>query len=88
MATITKLEKDIDKIKARNKKVELDKAWETSRTRKMIIAILTYIVIVTFFYFADLPKPWLNSIVPALAFILSTSSLPMFKKLWLRFNRT
>ena len=28
------LEKEIEQIKLRNKKVELDKAWETSWTRK------------------------------------------------------
>ena len=36
------LENEIVKIKERNKKVELDKAWETSWTRKMCIGILTY----------------------------------------------
>ncbi|MFH1770671.1 MAG: hypothetical protein ABH828_03880 [archaeon] len=78
------IEEELEKIKQRNKKVELDKAWETSFTRKVIVFILTYIVIVIFFYFAGLPKPFINSIVPALAFVLSTVTLPFFKKLWLR----
>ena len=77
-------QKQIDEIKERNKKVEKDKAWETSWVRKIIVAILTYIVIVIFFYFAGLPKPFLNSIVPTLAFVLSTLSLPYFKKIWLK----
>jgi polyferredoxin len=75
---------EINKIKERNKRVELDKAWETSWTRKIIIVILTYLVIVVFFYFAGLPKPFANSIVPALAFVLSNLSLPVFKKIWAR----
>ena len=79
--------KEIQKIKERNQLVELDKAWETSFTRKIIIAVLTYFVIVIFFYFAGLPKPWTNSIVPALAFLLSTLSLPYFKKIWLKHER-
>ena len=79
------LKKEIDKIKERNKRVEADKAWETSAFRKIIIAILTYFVIVLFFYFAELPKPWTNSIVPALAFVLSTLTLTLFKKFWLRY---
>lgn len=29
------LEKEIEQIKARNKRVELDKAWETSWTRRI-----------------------------------------------------
>jgi hypothetical protein len=79
------LKKEIEKIKDRNKKVEADKAWETSWARKILIAVLTYAVIVVFFYFAGLPKPLVNSIVPALAFILSTMTLPVFKKFWLAY---
>lgn len=81
------LKLELEKIKERNKKVELDKSWETSYSRKIIIVILTYIVIVIFFYFAGLPHPWINSIVPALAFILSTLSLPLFKKLWIKYKK-
>jgi len=77
------LEKEINQIKERNRRVELDKAWETSWTRKIIISILTYVVIVIFFYFASLPKPFVNSIVPAVAFILSTLTFNLFKKIWL-----
>lgn len=80
------IEKEISQIKTRNKKVELDKEWETSLTRKIIIAILTYIVIVSFFVVADLPKPLINAIVPTIGFILSTASMPYFKKLWIKFK--
>ena len=79
------IKKEIEKIKQRNKRVEADKAWEISLFRKIIIAILTYIAIVIFFYFAGLPKPFTNSIVPALAFVLSTLTIPFFKKLWLNY---
>ncbi len=79
------LEQEIELIKQRNKKVEADKAWETSWTRRIIVFALTYIVIVIFFIFAELPKPFINSLVPALAFVLSTLTLPLFKKFWLRF---
>ncbi|MFC1696889.1 hypothetical protein ACFL1H_01025 [Nanoarchaeota archaeon] len=81
------LEKEIIEIKKRNKKVELDKAWETSLTRKLIIAVLTYFVIVIFFYFANLPNPFVNAIVPALAFVLSTLTMPIFKNIWMKFNK-
>lgn len=75
-------------IEERNKRVELDKAWETSVTRKIIIAILTYLVIVLFFITANLPNPFVNSIVPTVGFILSTLSLPYFKKFWIsRINK-
>jgi hypothetical protein len=73
-------------IKARNARVEEDKAWETSTTRKCIIAVLTYLVIVLFFIFAHVANPWLNAIVPAIGFVLSTLSLPLFKRVWLRYR--
>ena len=78
------ISKEIELIKERNKRVELDKAWETSLARKIIIAVLTYLVIVLFFYFASLSKPFINAIVPTLGFILSTLSLSLFKKLWIK----
>lgn len=75
------LVKRIEAIEKRNLKVEMDKAWETSWSRKIIIAVLTYITIVLFFYFAELPKPFINSIVPTTGFLLSTLSLSFFKNL-------
>ncbi len=76
--------KRIESIEQRNKRVETDKAWEISWTRKAIIAILTYITITLFFIAANLPKPFINSIIPSLGFILSTISLPLFKKWWIK----
>jgi hypothetical protein len=77
-------EKRLKAIEERNKKVELDKSWETSWTRRIIILILTYLVIVLFFIMAQLPQPFINSIVPTTGFVLSTLSLPFFKKFWLK----
>lgn len=79
-----KIEKRVEIIEQRNKRVELDKAWETSWTRKIIIAIMTYFVIVLFFITTNLPKPFINSIVPTIGFLLSTFSLHFFKKLWIK----
>ncbi|MEI6773471.1 MAG: hypothetical protein WCL18_01195 [bacterium] len=60
------LNKEIEQIKARNTRVEADKARETSTARTMLIMILTYIVIVIFLYTAKLPKPRINAIVPTM----------------------
>lgn len=84
MISAEELQKEIEEIKRRNRRVELDKAWETSGIRKLIILCLTYIVIVIFFVVARLPKPFVNAIVPSLAFVLSTMSVPVFKNLWLK----
>ena len=80
------IENEIEEIKQRNKRVEADKAWETSWTRRLLVLILTYLVMVVFFYFAQLPNPFVNSIVPALAFVLSTLSIPFAKRLWLKYS--
>ncbi|MFT4303944.1 MAG: hypothetical protein ACMXYG_05230 [Candidatus Woesearchaeota archaeon] len=77
-------EKRLKNIEKRNKKVELDKAWEISWSRKILIAVLTYLTIVLFFFIANLPNPFINSIVPTTGFVLSTLSLPYFKKIWIK----
>ena len=45
---IEDLKKEIESIKERNKRVDLDKRWETSWTRKICICILTYIVVIIY----------------------------------------
>jgi len=84
MNELQQLQSEIETIKTRNKRVEADKAWETSMSRKVIVAVLTYLVIVLFFYSAGLPNPFINAIVPTLGFILSTLSLPILKEIWLK----
>ncbi|MBI2415584.1 MAG: hypothetical protein HYV33_02905 [Candidatus Kerfeldbacteria bacterium] len=83
MITIEELKKELDEIKARNKRVEADKAWETSWTRKLLVLMLTYFVIVIFFLVAKLSDPFTNAVVPSVAFVLSTLTVPLFKKWWL-----
>ncbi|MDD3862078.1 MAG: hypothetical protein PHP74_04310 [Candidatus Gracilibacteria bacterium] len=85
MEKLEKIEQEIASIKDRNRKVEADKAWEISLTRKILVGILTYFVIVIFFYFADFPKPFLNAIVPTIGFVLSTLSIPFFKNIWIKY---
>ena len=84
MDELQELKNEIREIKQRNTRVEADKAWETSLFRKILVAILTYAVIVLFFAVAELPKPFVNAIVPTLGFLLSTLSVSVFKKLWLK----
>jgi len=81
------LQKEIELLKERNKRVEANKARETSRIRKLIIIIFTYIVMVIFFYASKLPEPRLNAIVPSVAFLLSTLGLSLFKNLWLKYKK-
>ena len=77
------LENEIIKIKERNKKVEQDKAWETSWTRKICICILTYIVVVTYSNLINkISNVWLSSLVPVIGFTLSTVSLKLVRSIW------
>lgn len=79
------IEKEIEEIKIRNKKVELDKKWETSITRKMTICILTYLVVILFSIFINRSgNVFLNSAVPVIGFFLSTLSLDIARKIWLK----
>lgn len=79
---VERLEEEVDAIRERNKKAEKDKAWEISWWRRGVITLLTYIVVVIYFFAADLPDPFINSVVPAVAFVLATMTLPWFQKVW------
>ncbi len=77
------LEKEIEQIKQRNQKVELDKKWETSITRKICICVLTYIVVIIYSYLTSkINNIFLSSLVPVIGFTLSTISLNFIRKLW------
>ncbi len=77
------LEEEIKKIQERNKRVEMDKRWETSVTRRICIAILTYVVVVIYSYLIkNFDNVLLSSIVPVIGFVLSTLSLKVIRKIW------
>ena len=77
------LEERIKKIEERNKRVELDKKWETSLTRKICIMILTYIVVIIYSYIVrNYDNILLSSLVPVIGFTLSTLSLKLVRKIW------
>lgn len=79
------LENRIKKIENRNKKVETDKAWETSWARRLLLIIFTYLAIGFYLNAIQVPVAWLNAIVPTVAFLLSTLTLPFFKKIWIKY---
>lgn len=77
------LEKEIELIKERNRRVELDKLWETSWTRKTCIMILTYIVVIIYSYLIKkFDNIFLSSLVPVIGFTLSTLSLKLIRNIW------
>ena len=77
------IEKEIEKIKERNHRVELDKSWETSWTRRICIMVLTYIIVVLYSYMIQkIQNILLSSLVPVIGFTLSTLSLKLVRKIW------
>ena len=78
------IQREIDAIKKRNKRVEANKAWETSWARRILIAVLTYIVIVIFMIMAKFKQPFISALVPSAAYLISMSTLSIFKKHWIK----
>lgn len=62
----------IEDIEVRNKRVDADKVWEISWTRRAIIALVTYVVAVIFLQRIGIDDAHLNALVPAVGYILST----------------
>jgi hypothetical protein len=78
------LEERVSKIEERNTIVESDKAWETSWTRRALLIFFTYLAISVYLWAIGVTNPWLNGIVPAVAFMISTLSMPYFKEWWFK----
>ena len=77
------MEERIKKIEERNKRVELDKAWETCAVRRIFIMIITYIVVLLYSYLVSkFNNIFLSSLVPVIGFALSTLSLKYIRKIW------
>ncbi len=83
MAELKELEQRIKTIEERNLRVESDKAWETSNTRRLLLVVTTYIIMSLIMWSIGVAEPFKNAIIPTLGFFLSTLSLPVVKKMWL-----
>lgn len=78
------LEDRVTTLETRNKRVESDKAWETSWTRRIAIMALTYLTVVAYLHFVIKTEPWLNALVPVTGFLLSTLTVGYLKKSWVK----
>lgn len=87
MADMKLIERRIRNIEQRNEKVELDKLWETSYARRLLLTLFTYLAIGFYLQAIQISKPWLNAIVPAFAFMLSTLTIPFFRRIWINYFR-
>ena len=78
------LEKRVKAIEERNKRVEADKAWETSILRRILILVLTYVFAVLYLKVADTTNPYLGAVVPCAGFFISTLTIKGVKKIWVK----
>ena len=74
----------LDSLHERNRRVELDKAWETSKTRMVAIMLMTYVVATVFLWLIHVDRPYVSSLMPVIGYALSTASLPFVKKWWVK----
>ncbi|MDD5396625.1 MAG: hypothetical protein PHW24_01040 [Candidatus Moranbacteria bacterium] len=77
------IEKEIEIIKKRNRGVEMDKAWETSWTRRIFIAAITYGVAFLWMHTIGESLVFLKACIPTGGYLLSTLSLPFVKNIWI-----
>lgn len=80
----TLVENELILLKERNKKVEENKAWEGSVTRRFFVALITYIVFVLILWMQGVSTFYLNALVPPIGYLISTLSLPFIKEWWLK----
>jgi len=82
------LEERINKIEKRNKRVELDKKWETSYTRRALIGLLTYIIVLIYsFSISRISSVFFTSLIPVIGFGLSTLSLKLCRRIWEKYQK-
>lgn len=74
----------VEEILNRNNRVETDKAWETSKTRRFVIASITYIIASFFMWNIGVSDPLINALVPTGGYLLSTLPLQIMKKWWVK----
>lgn len=81
---VSELERRVGEIQARNEKVERDKAWETSKTRRLAVLLVTYVTTAVVFSGIGVDHYFLNALIPTLGYFLSTLALPFLRQFWER----
>lgn len=81
-AQVKELSIRLERIEDRNSRVELAKRWETSRTRTLLVLLLTYFVMCLVFMALNAERIFASALIPTLGFFLSTWSLPFARKFW------
>lgn len=77
------LEQRVATIEKRNSRVEGDKAWETSLTRRFTISVMTYLIVFAYNWAIGGMRPYLTAFVPVGGYLLSTVTIPLVKRRWI-----
>jgi hypothetical protein len=77
------VEERLSVIEERNRRVEGDKSWEISWTRRGLICGITYICAFILLNILGHEGAWKHALVPVMGYVLSTLSLPAIKAVWL-----
>ncbi len=80
----TNIQNEIQAIKERNQRVEMDKKWETSWIRRIFITLITYVIAGIWLVLINDTYPWLKAFVPTGGYVLSMLSLPFIKRWWIK----
>ncbi|MFA6079980.1 MAG: hypothetical protein WC753_00665 [Candidatus Gracilibacteria bacterium] len=83
---MTDIESRIFALESRNARVESDKSWETSGTRRIAILVMTYCVIGLYLKLLGIENWYLHALVPTLGYFFSTLALPVVRKIWQKYN--
>jgi hypothetical protein len=83
MSSIEDLAARVAALEQRNHRVETEKAWETSTTRRVMLALLTFIALAAYFWAIGVERPMINAVVPTMGFMLSTLTMPLARRAWL-----
>lgn len=76
------LEDRVDALEARNRRVEAEKAWETSLTRRIGVTLMTYVIATLTLAVIGTEIPYIMAFIPTLGYALSTLTLPFLRKRW------
>jgi hypothetical protein len=85
LSRIESLEAKVIAIERRNRRVEADKAWETSYARMLLIAVITYILASLVLWIIQVQNPHLGALIPTLGYALSTLTLSAGKEIWIKY---
>lgn len=79
---MSELESRLAALESRNARVELDKKWETSWTRRLAIAAATYFILGGYLWAIGAEPWWVHAVVPTCGYLLGGLALPIIRRVW------